>query len=147
MSNELNSMDKIGFLLGAWQLKSEVPKSQFSEYDTGEGRGEFRQILNKRYITFDYQAVYSKGAGAAHGIFAWDHKNKNYKYWWFEDSGEFSQATCDFVDENILCLNWHNSLLVQTFKKTDNGDIKLEMRYPKNKNDFQIVLKVLLTKV
>ena len=63
MSKELNPMEKFSFLLGTWKLKSEVPKSQFSEYDSGEGRGEFRQILNDRYVTFDYQAEYSKSKG------------------------------------------------------------------------------------
>ena len=147
MSKELNPMEKFGFLLGAWQLKSEVPKSQFSEYDSGEGRGEFRQILNDRYVTFDYQAKNSKSKGAAHAIFVWDNKNNNYKYWWYEDSGEFSQATCDFIDEKTLCLNWHNSLFVQTFQLKENGNIELEMRYPKNKDEYEVVLKVLFTKV
>lgn len=147
MSKELDPMDKFGFLLGQWQMKSEIPKSQFSDYDTGEGRGEFKRILNQRYVTFDYMTNYSNSQGAAHAIFVWDNKNKNYKYWWYEDSGEFSQATCDFIDENTLCLNWHNSLFVQTFQLMENGKIKLEMRYPKDKDDYEVVLKVLFTKV
>ena len=74
-------------------------------------------------------------------------KNKNYKYLWYEDSGEFSEATCNFIEEKALCLNWHNSLFVQTFQGKENGSIELEMRYPKNKDEYDVVLKVLFKKV
>jgi len=146
MSEELNPMEKFNFLFGTWKLKYEVPKSQFSDHDSGEGRGEFKFILNDRYVTFDYQFELSLEKTGAHAVFAWDKNRKNYKFWWFEDSGEYSQATCNFINETTLCLNWHNSLMVQTFQQTENGNIKLEMRYPKNKDEYQIVLKVLFTK-
>ena len=42
---------------------------------------------------------------------------------------------------------WHNSLFVQTFQLKEKGNIELEMRYPKNKDEYEIVLKVLFTKV
>jgi len=146
MSKELNPMDKFNFLLGTWKMESKVPKSQFSDEAIGEGEGKFKRILNNRYITFDYFANSSTGEGAAHGIFAWDEKIKIYRYWWFEDSGEFMEATCNFLNENTLCLNWHNSLLVQTFSLIENGKIILQMRYPANKNDYEIVLEVVFTK-
>jgi hypothetical protein len=147
MEKETNPMEKFDFLLGAWELKYDVPKSQFSDKLTGEGRGEFKRILNDRYVTFDYEARFSKGEASAHAVFVWDKKDNNYKYWWFEDSGEFNQATCDFIDKNTLCLNWHNSLFVQSFHKSKNGDVILEMRYPKDRNDYKIVLKVIFMKV
>jgi len=146
MSEELNPMEKFDFLLGTWNLKSEVPKSKFSDHDLGEGKGEFKRILNDRYVTFDYRIEYSNSTVGAHAIFVWDNKCKNYKYWWYEDSGAFSQAACDFIDDKTLCLNWSDSLFVQTFQQTETGNIQLEMRYPKNKNEYEVVLKVLLTK-
>lgn len=140
-------MEKFNFLLGNWKLDYKVPKSQFSGEDIGEGEGSFKRILNNQYITFDYNAKLSKSEGAAHAIFAWDGKSKIYRYWWFEDSGEFMKATCDFIDENTLCLNWHNSILVQTFQKIENGKkIILQMKYPINKNEYGIILEVLFTK-
>ena len=147
MSNELNPMDKFNFLLGPWKLESKVPKSQFSDYDTGEGKGEFKRILNNRYVTFDYHANLSKDEGAAHAIFAWDKRSEIYRFWWFEDSGEFDKATCNFVNENTLCLNWHNSLLVQTFSQMEDGKILLEMKQPLNKNEYELILEVLFTKI
>jgi hypothetical protein len=66
--------------------------------------------------------------------------------WWFEDSGEFMEATCNFLNETTLCLNWHNSLLVQTFQLIENGKMILQMKYPSNQNDYEVVLKVVFTK-
>ncbi|MBU1680863.1 MAG: hypothetical protein KJ799_09355 [Bacteroidetes bacterium] len=147
MSEELNPMDKFNFLLGVWKIEYQVPKSQFSEYDSGGGEGEFKRILKNKYVTFDYYAKLSKIEDAAHAIFAWDEKSKIYRYWWFEDSGEFMKATCNFINENTLCFNWHNSLLVQTFQPIENGKIVLQMRYPSNKNDYEVILEVVFTKM
>jgi hypothetical protein len=36
---------------------------------------------------------------------------------------------------------------VQTFQRKENGNIELEMRYPKNKEEYDVVLKVLFAKV
>jgi hypothetical protein len=146
MTEQLNPIDKFNFLLGTWKMEYKVPKSQFSDTDEGKGEGEFKSILNNRYVTFDYRAQLSKIKVAAHAIFAWDDNIKIYRYWWFEDSGAFMQATCDFIDDNTLCLNWHNSILVQTFSKTEDGKLILEMRYPSNKTDFEIVLEVVFSK-
>jgi L-rhamnose mutarotase len=146
MSEEINPMDKFNFLLGAWKLEYQVPKSLFSEYDSGDGEGEFKRILNNKYVTFDYYAKLSKGEGAAHAIFFWDKRSNIYRYWWFEDSGEFMEATCNFLNETTLCLNWHNSLLVQTFQLIENGKMILQMRYPSNQNDYEVVLEVVFTK-
>jgi len=142
MSVNLNPMDKFDFLLGRWKMEFYVPKSKFSEADTGQGTGEFKRILNDKYVTFDYSSKYSAGEGTAHGIFAWDDKRKIYRYWWFENSGEFNEATCDFIDQNTLFMNWQNSVLVQTFIKLKNGNIKLDMQYPVNANEYKTVLEI-----
>lgn len=146
MNEQLNSMDKFNFLLGKWHLGYKVPKSLFSKEDFGSGEGEFKRLLNDKYVTFDYHAKLTSGESSAHGIFAWDEKSKIYRYWWFEDSGAFMQATCNFLDENTLCLNWHDSVLVQTFSLVENGNVVLEMRYPKNKTEYESVLTVIFTK-
>jgi hypothetical protein len=146
MSDELNPMDKFKFLIGRWKLKYKVPGSKFSSEDIGEGEGEFKSILNNQYVTFDYHAKLSAGEASAHGIFAWDKKYKVYKYWWFEDSGEFMEAACDFINENKLFFNWHNSTLVQTFQQIENEKVISHMKYPTDKNDYKIVLEVVLTK-
>ena len=146
MNERPNPINKFNFLLDRWNLEYRVPKSQFGEEDYGSGEGDFKRILNDRYVTFDYHAKLTSGEGSAHALFAWDEKSKIYRYWWFEDSGAFMEATCNFLDENTLCLNWHNSLFVQTFSKEENGKIILQMRYPSNKKDYELVLEVIFTK-
>jgi hypothetical protein len=146
MNDKINPMDKFNFLLGNWKLEYKVPKSGFSSEDIGEGEGRFEYILNNRYVAFDYHAKLTNMERSAHAIFAWDSKCKIYRYWWFEDSGEFMKATCNFIDENTLCMNWHDSILVQTFSRLENDKIILQMKYPVNKNDFQVILEVIFTK-
>ena len=110
-------ISKLDFLLGEWSLDYRVPESAISKEDKGTGTGEFKRILNDKFVSFDYHAKLSSMETKAHAIFAWDEKANIFKYWWFESYGGFLAASCNFIDENTLCLNWHDSLLVQTFKK------------------------------
>jgi hypothetical protein len=143
MSDELNPMDKFNFLLGNWNLEYTIPKSFFSEARSDSGKGTFKRALNDKYVTFDYS---TKTGGEAKGIFAWDDNLKVYRYWWFENSGTFMEATCNFLSETTLSLNWHNSLLVQTFQQLEKDNIILKMSHPSN-NDYEIVLEVIFTKL
>jgi len=146
MKKELNPMDMLAFLIGDWKLEYKVPKSRYSSEDTGSGEGNFQWILNNNYMTFNYYAKLSTRENTAHALFAWDEKSKLYRYWWFEDSGAFMSASCNFIDENTLCLNWHDSLLVQTFHRIDDDKIILQMKYPGNENKSETILEVIFTK-
>ncbi len=146
MNNGINPMDKFDFLIGKWKLNYNIPKSFMSDEDIGEGTGEFKRILNNKYVSFDYSAKLSKGKGSAHAIFAWDDKSKLYKLWWFEDSGNYSLATCDFINDDTLCLNWNDSLLIQTFKKENTNKVILRMKYPADENKYDLVLEVTFSK-
>ena len=106
-----DKMDKFGFLIGTWDLEYRVPRSIYSEPATGTGTGTFKRALNDKYVYFDYSCTLTTGEGEAHAVFAWDGKAGVYRYWWFENSGNFMRATCNFVSENILFLHWHDSLL------------------------------------
>lgn len=139
-------MNKFEFLLGNWNMEYRVPKSSFSEADKGAGTGEFKRILNDKFVIFNYSATLSSSKGAAHAIFAWDEKTKLYKYWWFEDSGSFMTATCNFINDDILHLNWHDSLLIQTFTKVDPNRIVLRMEHPSSEGKYELILEVIFTK-
>ncbi len=147
MSKKFDPMDKFNFLLGTWKMKYKVPKSQLSPADKGTGIGEFKRMLNDKYVTFDYHAKFTESEGAARGIFGWDEKSNIYRYWWFEDSGAFMEASCNFTNDDTLNMNWHNSTLVQTFTKMKNGKVILQMKTPVNKEDFTVVLEVIFTKM
>jgi hypothetical protein len=147
MDREPDRMEKFDFLLGNWKLKYHVPKSSFSEADTGTGEGTIRKILGGRYVQFDYRASLNKaGTGSARGIFAWDQKARIYRYWWFEDSGNFLTAAANFVDEGTLRLNWHDTLLVQTFKKRGPDQMILRMEQPVSGGTYELILEVQFSK-
>lgn len=139
-------MEKFDFLLGSWDLEYRVPKSAFSEAATGKGTGTFKRMLNDKYISFDYSATLSTGSAAAHAIFAWDEKSKIYRYWWFEDSGAFLTATCNFIKDETLFLNWHDTLLIQTFTKENSDKVVLRMEHPVEPRKFELVLEVIFSR-
>ena len=146
MAEQANRMEKFDFLLGDWNLEYRVPKSAFSEKATGTGSGTFKRALEDRYVCFDYSSSLTIGQGGAHGIFAWDEKSKVYRYWWFESSGNFLTATCDFIDEETLFLNWHDTLLIQTFKKDGPNKVILRMEVPTPEGKFELILEVIFTR-
>ena len=84
--------------------------------------------------------------GAAHAIFAWDEKSKIYRFWWFESSGNFDKATCNFIDNETLYLTWHDSLLIQTFRKVDSNKVILRMENPTSEGKYELILEVIFTR-
>lgn len=143
MNQVLDMLERFNFLLGDWDLEYRVPKTAFSEPATGKGMGTFQRALNDQYVYFDYSAKVSTGETAAHAIFAWDNKSKIYRYWWFEDSGAFLTATCNFIDDEILFINWHHTLLIQTFSKISTDKVLLRMEHPVAQGRFEVVLEVI----
>jgi hypothetical protein len=141
-------MEKFDFLLGTWNLDYRLPESRISKAATGTGTGTFKRALNDRYVYFDYEAAISAGDRTrAHAIFAWDEKSKLYRYWWFEDSGNYLTASCHFLDDQTLYLYWHDTPFVQTFRKTGPDQVTLWMGQPDAKGKHETVLEVLMTRV
>ena len=140
-------MEKFEFLLGTWRMEYRIPPSEFSAAMTGSGTGTFRRVLDDKYVYFDYSASFSTGEkAAAHGIFAWDEKSKIHRYWWFENSGSFDAATCRFLDDGLVFMNWHGSLLSQTFRKTGRDALALRMFSPASGGKQKTVMEVIFTR-
>jgi hypothetical protein len=137
-------MKKFDFLLGDWNLEYRIPKSFLSEPGSDSGIGSFKRALNDKCVILDYS---TKSGGEAKGIFAWDDKVKVYRYWWFENSGSFQTATCNFISDDILSMNWHDTLLVQTFIKDGPDKVVLKMQYPTVQGGYELVLEVLFTRI
>ena len=129
-------MSKFEFLLGNWNLEYKIPKSIFSEEGTDSGKGTFKRTLKDKYVDFDYT---TKSGGEAHAICAWDEKAKVYRFWWFENSGNFLTASCNFTDDQTLSMSWHNSLLIQSFYKNSPDKITLTMKHPVEKGVYETV--------
>jgi len=139
MNKQLNPMGKFDFLIGTWHMEYISPQ--------GSGTGIFKKALDGKYVFFDYSASSPIGeTGAAHGIFAWDQKAKTYRYWWFENSGSYSEATCDFINDGLLLMSWHDTLFLQTFQKIGPDKVELEMKKPNEQAEYEQMLKVVFTK-
>ena len=145
-SKNKNMMERLDFLIGDWTLDYKITKSRFSEAATGTGMGTFRWALSDKYVYFDYSCSLATGGAEAHGIFAWDQRAKVYRYWWFEDSGDFSEAAGDFVDNETLFLKWHDTSLIQTFKRVDGDRIILKMEDKVPGGRYGLVLEVVFTR-
>ena len=139
-------MKKFNFLLGNWEMEYNIPKSSFSEATTGTGQGIFKRALDDKYVYFDYSTLIDGKKGQAHGIFAWDEKSKTYRYWWFESSGNFSTATCIFINDETLFMNWYDTLLIQTFKKVSSDKVILRMENPNSEGEYELILEVIFTR-
>jgi len=142
-------MERFDFLLESWNLEYRVPKSAFYGADTGSGTGTFKRALDDKYVYFDYECSLSSApeeTGKAHAIFAWDEKAKVYRYWWFENSGSFLEATCNFINDETLFLNWHDTLLIQTFTKKGPDKVILRMEHPVAQGKFELMLEVIFTR-
>ena len=137
-------MEKFAFLLGDWELQYIIPESRFSHKTTGSGFGSFKRKLNNEFVFFDYESNIDGNVGQAHGIFGFDQKVKIYRYWWFESSGNFMQASCNFTDENTLNMNWHDSLLTQYFKRNNENEIELKMSQQNSIGGSDLILEVKL---
>lgn len=140
---QLHNLIKLDFLLGDWNLEYNIPKSKFSDSAKDSGVGSFQKILNDNYIIFEYS---TQSGGEAKGIFAWDDKIKIYRYWWFENTGSFQSATCNFVNDFTLAMNWHDTLFVQTFVKETSDRIVMKMLYPSDNSKYDLILEVIFTR-
>jgi len=141
MEAQMNLMAKFDFLLGSWNLDYTIPKN------AGTGIGTFVRALDDKYVFFDYATSSETGeSGTAHGIFAWDEKTKLYRYWWFESSGNYEIATCNFVNDETLFMNWNDTLLIQTFKKVGDNKVILSMEHPDSEGEYQPILEVIFTR-
>jgi len=146
MTTDEKAMEKFEFLLGDWDLEYRVPKSSMSQAAAGTGSGTFKRFLDDKYVTFDYSCSLTTGQGQAHAIFVWDQKTRLYRFWWFESSGSFAQATCNFLNDKVLFLDWHDSLLVQRFRAVDPDKIILRMEQPTLEKEYELVMEVIFTR-
>ena len=138
-----SKMRKFDFFLGTWNLNYKIPKSEFNETGSDQGVGSFKKVLNDHYVQFEYS---TKSGSEAKGIFCWDNKSNAYKYYWFENSGAFQTATCDFINDETLAMNWHDTLLVQSFVKAGPNKIILKMLQPGKDNEYELILEVEFTR-
>jgi len=125
-------MQALSFMAGDWDLDYTVTQHGRTTR-TICGTGTFRYLFDATYLTFDYrmrQKDTGDTIGEAHGIFAWDAKTSQYRYFWFESSATFLQATGVLSDEHTLALEWQGVDCTQIFRRVSGDAMYLEMRCP-----------------
>ena len=125
-------MRALSFMVGEWELDYTVTQHGHTT-KTIRGTGSLRYLFDATYLTFDYQMLEKatgEMTGEAHAIFAWDKKLGQYRYYWFESSGNFLQATGVLRDEHTLALEWQDIKCTQIFRRVSADAMYLEMRCP-----------------
>ena len=131
-------MRALSFMVGEWGLDYTVTQHGHTT-KTIRGIGSLRYLFNATYLIFDYQMfdkATDKMIGEAHAIFAWDKKLGQYRYYWFESSGNFLQATGSLRDDRTLALEWQDIHCTQIFRRVSADAMYLEMECPEQ--DFQL---------
>ena len=125
-------MQALSFMIGEWELDYTMTQHGHKT-KTIRGIGSLRYLFNATYLTFDYQMVEKatgKMIGEAHAIFAWDKNSGQYRYYWFEGSGTFHQATGILQDVHTLALEWQDIHCTQIFRRVSPDAMYLEMQCP-----------------
>jgi hypothetical protein len=133
-------MRALSFMVGEWALDYAVTQ-QGHTTKTMRGIGSLRYLFDATYLTFDYQALQratSEMIAEAHAIFVWDKKLRQYRYYWFESSGNFLEATGVLRDADTLALEWQDINCRQIFRRVSADAMYLEMQCP----DQDLVLRV-----
>jgi len=129
----------LSFMIGEWALDYTVTQ-RGKTAKTIRGTGSLR-LLFDAYLTFDYR-VFDKASEAksaeAHAIFVWDKAAGQYRYYWFESSGNFQQATATLQDADTLALDWRDINCTQIFRRVSADAMYLEMQCP----DQDLLLRV-----
>jgi hypothetical protein len=138
-------MRALSFMVGEWGLDYTVTQGGHTTKAI-RGTGSLRYLFNATYLAFDYQ-VFEKASGemiaGAHAIFAWDKKSGQYRYYWFEDSGNFHQAAGVLRDAHTLALEWQDINCTQIFQRVGADAMYLEMHCPEQ----DLLLRVDFTRV
>jgi len=122
-------MQALSFLVGEWNLDYTVTQHGRTTKAI-RGTGSMRYLFDGIYLTFNYRAEHTDTGkfDEAHGIFAWDTRIQQYRYYWFESSGTFQQATGALRDDHTLALDWEDIHCTQIFRRVSADAMYLEMR-------------------
>jgi hypothetical protein len=130
----------LSFMVGDWDLDYTVHQGGKIQNDLC-GTGSIKPIFDGVYLWFEYEIRNKQRgeiSGEARGIFAWDSKAEAYRYYWFENSGAFLNATAHLRDEHTLFILWHGVDCTQTFRRKSDDAMLLEMTCPEQDLVLQV---------
>jgi hypothetical protein len=128
----IRRMARLGFMVGEWDLDYTAHYGGKADRDLC-GTGAIKPLYDGVYLWFEYEVRNKRTheiGGGARGIFAWDSKSEAYRYYWFESSGAFLNATASLRDAETLYLQWHGVDCTQIFQRVSDDALLLEMTCP-----------------
>lgn len=91
---------KLLTLAGAW--REDVRYSGDPEDSpSGKGRWIARPMFGL-YLVLNYEGIGPEGDYHAHGVMAYDHEDRAYRLWWFDDAGGIGEYTGAWKDDNTI---------------------------------------------
>jgi len=93
---------KLMVFAGAWQEDVRYAGDP-ADSPSGKGRWIARPAYGL-YLVIGYEGNGPEGDSHAHGVMAYDHEDRVYKLWWFDDAGGIGEYSGNWKDDNTLVL-------------------------------------------
>lgn len=91
---------KLLVLAGAWR---EDVRYAGDPEDTPSGKGRWiARAMFGLYLVLNYEGTGPEGDYHAHGVMAYDHEDRAYRLWWFDDAGGIGQYTGAWKDDKTI---------------------------------------------
>jgi hypothetical protein len=91
---------KVLSFAGAWQEDVRYSGDP-RDNPSGKGRWIARPVYGL-YLVLSYEGAGPEGDYHAHGVMAYDHEDRAYRLWWFDDAGGIGEYTGAWKDDNTL---------------------------------------------
>ena len=91
---------KLLTLAGAWQEDVRYAGDP-GESPSGKGRWVARPVFGL-YLVLSYEGNGPEGDYHAHGVMAYDHEDRSYRLWWFDDASGIGEYTGAWKDDNTI---------------------------------------------
>lgn len=85
---------------GAWQEDVRYAGDP-EDSPSGKGRWIARPVFGL-YLVLSYEGMGPEGDYHAHGVMAYDHEERSYRLWWFDDAGGIGEYTGAWKNDNTI---------------------------------------------
>jgi hypothetical protein len=106
---------KVLIFAGAWQEDVRYAGDP-ADSPSGKGRWIARPAFGI-YLFINYEGTGPEGDTHAHGVLAYDHEDRVYKLWWFDDAGNIGEYSGTWKDDNTLVLEHKKTSGGQPFRE------------------------------
>jgi hypothetical protein len=107
--------ERLAAWAGAWQENVRY-SGDTEDQPSGSGKWMARPFYGL-FLVINYTGKGPEGGYAAHGVMAYDHEEKIYKLWWFDDSGNIGQYSGSWKDDNTLVFELKKTVGGRAFRE------------------------------